>query len=336
MSTSTEIKNGRVVRTFTGRTEYINEDRAYELLRGTGLAPKLLYSFDNCIEYQIPEGEILWDRIQDAKGDAAELSRLFGLWADWYDAFRKKTGFCLGGADLKDLVLTGDGLVCTDFQQCRKGYAECDIAAAVAQLCLEPHAFDPSGAALARALMKVAAGRLEYDPEILANHIRTAIKEKCRAAGIKADPTKTEYICTFSTMALLTLEGGRHRAADIEGALADVPEKANCSADGDLCAKLAESLEKIDQPWTFGLSTHRPALPPILIRAMICADKEGFEAVAVESEGKLRDFPMLLRTEHARYDMELAAKNGVQSAAQALKHRPVRIIRLEDLEGHQR
>ncbi|MBR6237232.1 MAG: hypothetical protein IKR16_05790, partial [Firmicutes bacterium] len=101
MSTSTEIKNGRVVRTFTGRTEYINEDRAYELLRGTGLAPKLLYSFDNCIEYQIPEGETLWDRIQDAKGDAAELSRLFGLWADWYNAFRKKTGFCLGGADLK-------------------------------------------------------------------------------------------------------------------------------------------------------------------------------------------------------------------------------------------
>ena len=104
----------------------------------------------------------------------------------------------------------------------------------------------------------------------------------------------------------------------------------------DHTVELAESLGKIDQPWTFVLSTHMPALPPILIRAMICADKEGFEAVAVESEGKLRDFPLLLRTDQARYDMELASKNGVQSAAQALKHRPVRIIRLEDLEGHQR
>lgn len=336
MSTSTEIKNGRVVRTFTGRTEYINEDRAYDLLRGTGLTPKLLYSFDNSIEYKALEGETLWDSIQAARGNGAELERLFALWADWYGAFRKKTGFCLGGADLKDFVITKDGLVGINFGQCKKGWAESDIAAAAAQLCLEPQAFDPSGAALARAFMKVAAGRLEYDPEILANHIRTAIKEKCRAAGIKADPAKTEYICTFSTLALLTVGTGRKKAEDIEGALADVPKKVSCSAETDLCGQIAESLGKIDQPWTFVLSAQMPALPPILIRAMICADKEGFEAVAVESEGKLRDFPLLLRTEQARYDMELAGKNGLQSTAQALKHRPVRIIRLEDLEGHQR
>lgn len=336
MSTTTEIRNGRAVRTFTGRTEYINEDRAYELLRGTGLCPKLLYSFDNCIEYSIPEGEPLWDRIQAAKGNGAELARLFTLWADWYNAFRKKTGFCLGGADLKDFVVTKDGLVCTCFEQCKTGWAESDIASAAAQLCLEPEAFDPSGAALSRAFIRCAAEKLEYSPEILANHIRTAIKSSCRAKGVRPDPAKTEYICTFSTMALLVIKGGRNRPEDIEGPLADAPRKIVCAAEGNLCGRIAESLKNAGQPWTFVLSTQMPALPPILIRAMICADKEGFEAVAVESEGELRDFPLLLRTEQAVYDMELAERNGVDSAAGALKHRPVRIIRLEDLEGHQR
>ena len=335
MTTTTEIKNGRVIRTFTGRTGYINEDRAYELLRGTGLAPKLLYSFDNCIEHEIPEGEVFWDLVQAAKGNGAELERLFGIWADWYCAFRKKTGFCLGGADLKDFVLTKNGLVCTVFEQCKTGYAECDIAAAVSQLCMEPGPYDRSGAALARAFMKCAAGKLEYSPDVLSGQIRTAIENRCRESGTEPDAAKTEYICTFSCMALLVIAGGRNRAEDIEGALADAPCKVVSRGAGDSCARIAEALAGIKQPWTFVLSTDMPELPPVLLRAMICPDKEGFEAVAVESGGELRDFPMLLRTEQARYDMELAAGEG-SSPAWALRHRPVRIIRLEDLEGHQR
>ena len=334
MTTTTEIKNGRVVRTFTARTGYINEDRAYELLRGTGLAPKLLYSFDNCIEHEIVEGETLWDSVQAAKGNCAELERLFGLWADWYAAFRKKTGFCLGGADLKDFVITPGGLVCTVFEQCKTGYAESDIAAAVSQLCMEPEPYDPSGAALARALMKCAAKKLEYSPEILAGRIRISIENRCSRAGIEPDDAKTEYICIFSSMALLVITGGSHRPEEIEGALSDVPCKVVSDGGEDRCARIAEALAGIKQPWTFVLSTHMPELPPVLLRAMICPDKEGFEAVAVEAGGKLRDFPMLLRTEQARYDMEHGAGEG-SSPAKALRHRPVRIIRLEDLEGHQ-
>ena len=350
----TEIKNGKAVKTFSNRTEYLNEHRAYELLRGTGLAPRLLYSYDGCIERELVDGRLLSDLIRDAKSDLSELFRLFGLFFDWYNAFRKKTGMCLGKVRFESFVLSGEKLVCTDFDCFRKGFTEADLASAVSQLCLKPQAFSAQGMSNARVFMMAARGSLEYDPEILCQKIVPTVKKDCRELKTAFDASKAEYISVYSCMAGLVLAGGKHPLEESTKSVVSAPERFVSVVKGgpqdsssgfetivfegpaaDSCGRTAEALRKIKQPWTLVLTTAMPEIPSVLIRTLLCADKEEAEAVMVEAGGRLRDFPVLLRTNDAAYDLELASSKGKHSVADALARRSVKVVRLESLEGRE-
>ncbi|MBO4862152.1 MAG: hypothetical protein J5535_04585 [Firmicutes bacterium] len=346
----TEEKNGLVIKTFASRTEYINEDRAYELLRGTGLAPRLEHSFDGRIERRVVEGQLLSDLIRSSAADAPEMMRLFGLFWGWYDAFRKKTGMVLGKVRFESFVLSREGLVCTDFEGCRPGSVEKDIASAAAQLCIKPHPWSEQGMSLAKLFVLCASEKIKYDPETLCQRMASVLKAECREAGIKFDETEAEYLSTVCCMAGLVLAGGKYPVQSAAKGLMTAPERflsvTNDGADvpggfepvrtqlsaDDSSGRVAEILRKVSQPWTLVLSTGMPEIPAVLTRALLCAEKDETEAVMVEAGGKVRDFPVLLRTGAAVYDLELGSANGRKTISGALSRRPVRIVKLEDLE----
>ena len=189
----TVVKNGKAVKTFANRTDYLNENKAYELLRGTGLAPQLLYSYDGCIERSLVEGPLLSDLIRDPAADAPELLRLFGLFCDWYNAFRGKTGLTLGKVRFESFVLSSGKLVCTDFDDCRTGFVEKDLASAVSQLCLVPQPFRAQGMSAAKLFMLSASEKIKYDPEALSRRRQRRYPENPRDQEITAlQPVRAE------------------------------------------------------------------------------------------------------------------------------------------------
>ncbi|MCR5009902.1 MAG: hypothetical protein K6A91_03085 [Clostridia bacterium] len=346
----TVVKNGKAVKTFANRTDYLNENKAYELLRGTGLAPQLLYSYDGCIERSLVEGPLLSDLIRDPSADAPELLRLFGLFCDWYNAFRSKTGLTLGKVRFENFVLSSGKLVCTDFDDCRTGFAEKDLASAVSQLCLVPQPFGAQGMSAAKLFMLSASEKIKYDPEVLCQRMVPVFKAECRKAGIKYDVSEGEYLSVVCCMAGLILAGGKYpvqsavrglmtapqrfvsvtqQGADVPGGFEPVHTQLGAA---DSAGRIAEVLRKTTQPWTLVLSTNMPEIPPVLLKALLCADKEETEAVMVEAGGKVRDFPVLLRTNSAVYDLEHGSDNGKKTVTGALSRRPVKIVRLESLE----
>ena len=346
----TVIKNGKAVKTFASRTEYLNENKAYELLRGTGLAPRLLYSYDGCIEHSLVEGPQLSYLLSEADSNAPELMRLFGLFCDWYNAFKEKTGLCLGKVRFESFVSGTEGLVCTDFDNCRTGFTENDIASAVSQLFIKPQPFSAQGLTLAKLFMLCASEKIKYDPEILTQRIMPVLKQECREAGVAFDEEEGEYLRVVCCMAGLVLAGGRYPVQSCTKGLMSAPErfisvkeKSSDMPGGfeqvvtgltaeDSAGRVAEVLRKASQPWTLVLSTNMPEIPAVLTRALLCAEKDETEAVMVEAGGKVRDFPVLLRTKAAAYDLELGSANGKKTVTGALSRRPVKIVKLESLE----
>lgn len=347
----TVVKNGKAVKTFANRTDYLNENKAYELLRGTDLAPELLYSFDGCIERSLVEGPTLKDLVLDPAADAPELLRLFGLFCDWYNAFRNKTGLTLGRVRFERFVLSSGRLVCTDFDDCRTGFAEQDLASAAAQLCLSPRPFCAQGMSAARLFMLCASERIKYDPEVLYQRFVPVIKAECRTAGVQYDETEGEFLSVVCCMAGLVLAGGKHPVQSAARGLMTAPQRFVSVADQgadvpggfepvntqlaypDSAGRIAEVLKKTTQPWTLVLSTNMPEIPPVLLRALLSAEKDETEAVMVEAGGRVRDFPVLLRTNAAVYDLEYGSANGNKTVTGALTGRPVKIVRLESLEA---
>lgn len=346
----TVVKNGKAVKTFASRTDYLNENKAYELLRGTGLAPQLLYSYDGCIEHSLVEGPLLSDLIRDPSADAPELLRLFGLFCDWYNAFRDKTGLALGKVRFESFVVSSGKLVCTDFDDCRTGFAEKDLASAVAQLCLASKPFGPQGISAAKLFMLCASEKIKYDPEALSRCMKPVLKAECRSAKVRYDEAEGEYLSVVCCMAGLILAGGKHPVHSAVRGLMTAPQRFVSATQpdedvpggfepvytqlpaSDSAGRVAEVLRKTGQPWTLVLSTNMPEIPPVLVKALLCAEKDETEAVMVEAGGKVRDFPVLLRTDAAVYDLEHASSEGKHSMTAALSRRPVKIVRLESLE----
>ena len=346
----TVVKNGKAVKTFASRTEYLNENKAYELLRGTGLAPRLLYSYDGCVERSLVDGPLLSDLITENAADAPELMRLFGLFCDWYNAFKEKTGLALGKVRFDSFVLGSEGLVCTDFDYCRAGFTEKDLASAAAQLYIRQQPFSAQSLTLAKLFMLCASEKIKYDPEALSQRIAPVLRAECKEAGIAYDAVEGEYLSVVCCMAGLVLAGGRYPVSSAVKGLMSAPERfVSVTAEGadvpggfepvmtqlsadDSSGRVAEVLKKASQPWTLVLSTNMPEIPAVLTRALLCAEKDEAEAVMVEAGGKVRDFPVLLRTKAAAYDLEYGSENGKKTMTGALSRRPVKIVKLESLE----
>ena len=352
MKNKVEIRDGKVIKTFTNRADYLNEDYVYKQLKGSGLAPELLWSYDCCIEHAYVEGEHLYDILQASMKDLAKVSELLDSFCEWYLAFHEKTGMILGNIRFDKFVLSGGRLIYLDFESCRRGYIESDFASLFAGIIMRPAPFSEKGMLVARTLACIIEDRIKWDPKLLEQQLSYAIERECAAAGIPMNVLKAEYIITGITSAGLILAGGPHPVDDCAKALSNLPERVISVPQGvsspvaggfktvvssypESCAsgRIAEALEKIRQPWTLVLSTSMPMIPPVLWRALLSELKSETDAVMVEAGGKLRNYPVLLRTETALPELKLAALQGRDTVVSAMSGRRIKVIKLGDLEG---
>ena len=355
MKNDVEIRGNKVIKTFANRADYLNEDKIYGMLAGTGLVPELLYSYDGCIEHVLVRGDNLYELLQAAQNDLSKVAALLDKFCSWYLAFREKTGLILGGIRFEKFILAQDRLVCIDLESCKKGYIESDFASLIARICMRPTPFSEKGLLIARLFTGLVADRINWDPLRLARELSTAIPRECRLRGVRADLLKTEYIITCVTMAGVIMAGGDHPIEECSQMLSYLPERVISVPSGGkaplaggfrtvqseypdecLSGRLAEALEGITQPWTFVLSTDMPAIPQLLRRTMLSESKREVDAVMIEAAGKLRDFPVLLRTETSLPELRLAASEGRDSVVSAISGRRIKVVRLEDLEAKSR
>ena len=153
-------EGSRIVKTFGSHLDYVKEQSIYKKLKGTGLAPKLFESMGDCIEHEFIDGISLYDAIKQNNDNIEKLEGLFEIFTVWYASYRQSVNLSLGKADFNKFILAEDKLVCIDFEHCKPGYPEEDIAALITQI----SDFSIETAAL---FSKVCTEKLSLDPEII-------------------------------------------------------------------------------------------------------------------------------------------------------------------------
>jgi hypothetical protein len=352
MKNKVEIKNNTVRKTYASRMDYIKEEQLYRLLKGTGLAPELLNSWDGYLEHEYVEGEIFIDLLWKAKSDFEALSKYFEMFYSWYGRYRDITKLTLGRVRFDKFILSGDRLCNIDFEHCKPGYMEEDIANLAAQMCMLPDPFSDSDVDMARLFICVGAQNIEWVPEILAQQFSKALLKECKERKLEYDARKAEYITTLISCAGVVMAGGETPLFDCTDYMAYMPERYVCvsgskfgisaeapgfhivdciGTSGGTLGRIIEAQKNVKQPWTVYLTTDMPKIPKRLWEELLSAEKKDKAAVIIEAGGKLRKFPLLLNTGMTRIELQSALKRGEKSLIDILSKMPIKVIRLEDL-----
>ncbi len=352
MKNKVEIKNNTVRKTYTSRMDYIKEEKLYRLLKGTGLAPELLNSWDGYLEHEYVEGEVFIDLLWAARNDFEALSKYFEMFYNWYGRYRDITKLTLGQVRFDKFILSGGRLCNIDFEHCKPGYMEEDIAKLAAQMCMIPEALSDSSIDMARLFICVGAQNIEWVSEILAQHFPKALAKECKDYNIVCSEKKIEYITTLLSCAGVVMAGGETPLFDCTDYMAYMPERyicvsgsrfgVNAAAPGfrivdcsvglnNTFGKIVEAQRNVKQPWTVYLTTDMPKIPKRLFEELLSSEKKGKAAVMIEAGGKLRKFPLLLNTGMTRIELQSALKRGEKSLTDILSQMPVKVIRLEDM-----
>ena len=73
MKNTVEIKNGKVVKTFGSRIDFVRESSIYEKIKGKGLAPEVTGLWDGSIEHEFIAGESFNNVINRAMSNPLEF-----------------------------------------------------------------------------------------------------------------------------------------------------------------------------------------------------------------------------------------------------------------------
>ncbi len=185
---NTVVREGdRVVKTFGSRLAYVKEASIYEKLKGTGLAPELVEKMDGMIEHEYVEGPAFSDVLAESLGDTRALDLLFTQLCDWYKRFRDTIRLTLGGIDLSKFILTGRGLCYLDFEHCKPGYMEEDIADLLAELCFAAEPFSEQSLGIMQLFARISREKLEWIPELVLEYLPQCISDSCGGRGYEAD-----------------------------------------------------------------------------------------------------------------------------------------------------
>ncbi|MBQ1383759.1 MAG: hypothetical protein II499_03775 [Firmicutes bacterium] len=337
-------KGSVVIKRFASHLNYLKESSIYDKLRGSGLAPRLLFEGDDSIEHEFAEGPSLLDMLTERSGDPAELAKCFKLFFDWYQAFRAKTGTSLGRVDFSKFIYTDSGVVCIDFEHCRAGYMEWDIAYLAAGICLVPEPYSFRAIEICRLFISVGAGILTWDPDRLSQCLKAELDRQRTEKGIAADDEAERYL--ISALSCCGILFAEDPLVDVTAAMPFLstapqriivcPEEGKPACPSFTCFAAgygkvtslytaSRLMKEVRQPWSLWLSAYEKYTRESII-GLLAAEKEDLDVLIASSESSGRIFPMLIRTETAQIALGMAVSSGINSLPEALKRMRVAYI----------
>ena len=166
-------RNGELIRKyFASHMDYSQECNVYEKLKGTGLSPEVTFQYDGLIEKKYIEGPSFAELYEQYSGQPEKLAGLFETFCDWYGPYRAATNLLLGNIDPSKFLLTDHGFVYLDFEHCRPGFAEADIAHMVKWMGVIGGEISESGVAAAKLFICVCSSKLHLTPDRLEKSLR--------------------------------------------------------------------------------------------------------------------------------------------------------------------
>ncbi len=177
----------RIVKYFGSHMAYVKESSIYEKLKGSGLAPELLEKFDGVIEHAYVEGPSVAEALETALESDRDVETVFSELCTWYLGFRDRIRLTLGGVDFSKFILTDSGLCYLDFEHCKPGYMEEDIADILSKLCFSAGPFSKRSIELVRRFAEMSRARLEWIPDLVLEFLPQCIGEACAEMGYEAE-----------------------------------------------------------------------------------------------------------------------------------------------------
>ena len=354
MKNEIEIKNGIVRKTYASRMDFLMEEKLYKLLDGTGLAPKFIDSRDGFLEHEYVTGDNFIELLARSEDDYEKLAALFEKFYDWYKKYREITNMTLGQVRFEKFLLTDNGLVNLEFENCKPGFMEEDLAKLSAQMCMVPEPLSAVGVDMARFFICVGAQNIEYNPGKLAQLFPKALKAEFRDRGIEYDEARAERITAALTSGTVIFAGGHTPLQELTEQTALYPEKyislpkgkavgyeidfpgfTNIQTDiamNNTLERVVASQKYVNQLWTWCITTDMPKIPDILWEAVFSCRKDGIAAIVIEAGGKLREFPLFLNNSMTKLELQSALAGGESSITDALSKLPIKVIRIEDIK----
>ncbi len=332
------IKKGDVViKRYGSHLNYLKESSIYAKLKGSGLAPRVLFEGEDSIEHEYVSGPGLNDLLAESMDDPAKLAACFKLFFDWYAAFRAKTQSCLGKADFGKFIYADGSLKCVDFEHCKAGYAEWDVAALAARVCLMGEPLSFRSLEICRLFISVGAGAIAWDPSRLVSCLEKELSDRCQAENVDAHVPSFRYLLSaVSSCGVLFAEDP---LADVTAAMPFISTSPQriivCSEEGKpecpsfSCLEAGAGkvgtlltasrlMKEVKQPLSLWLNASEKYTRESIL-GLLSADMSGLDAVIASSEGSGRIFPMLIRTETARVAFSMAVSGGMTTLPEALK-----------------
>ncbi len=311
MNNSIEVKETVVTKTFSSRMNYARELGIYKKLQGTDLAPELISDYDGCIEHAYVEGPDFMRCLSDVEGKPAGKAKLFEIFFTWYREYWKRTHQVLGKLDLSKFILAKDGLKYFDFEHCKPGHLESDIARAAASLCMVPKPYSESGIETARLFICVGASFLDWRGELLAEYLESELAEMSAGEDITGSSVLRGYVTRLFTSAGVVFSG-RNEPSAATSLLSAMPQRFICCREegGEGCpgfvpvpyagndvVAVRDILKDVKQPWCVILRDGEPVCSKGMLRSILSAPDKDADVIMYTAGGDVLTSVMLLRTE---------------------------------------
>lgn len=253
---------------------FVKESNVYEKIKGLGLAPELSGIWDGAIEHEFIEGRNFDEALRETFSNPYDFIKYVKLFLDWYKRFRDAAKISLGDMDFSDFIITPQTqLYCIDFEHCKPASPEQDIANLVAVIALDGGGYNRLTLEDAKIFVKTAFDEIELSSEKLYYAIKQALCDKCSELGIKSLSSANEYLASF-----------------VCSSFAHKPDY------GHELEKIMEAISISKHMWTIfaedvNLETEKE------IRCLMSNDKENYDVFFITKNGKVQDFPLMIRTE---------------------------------------
>lgn len=274
MKNTVEIKENKVLKTFANRMDYVRETSIYKKIAGKGLAPELTGNWDGTIEHEYIMGENFDEAIHKAMSNPYKFVEYANLFFDWYKRFREAVNLSLGMVDFSDFIISKGKLYCIDFEHCRPGYAEDDVANLAANICLTESTYTIFGMEDAKIFVKAAWDRLDMLSSRLYSAIKDALAKVCEEKNVTPLLSANEYLATFVCCAFV--KAPKYSAI----------------------TNILKALRKSTQEWTL-FTNNITGENERYVRYVMGSAKESNNAIFLTDAGSIIEFPLLLRTSDA-------------------------------------
>ncbi len=284
MKNIVEIQGDKVIKTFGNRIDFVRESSIYEKIKGKGLAPELSGICDGVISHVYVKGENFNDVLHRAMKDPVEFIEYSNLFFEWYKNFRDTVNISLGDMDFSDFVLDDKHLYCIDFEHCRPGYAEDDVANLTANICLMGDEYTRFGMEDAKIFVKSAWNQISMSSTRLYHSLNKFLESVCYDKNVTPMLSANEYLATF-----------------VCSSFVHAPKRKIS------LAKMVEALKKSNQAWTL-FAEDITGENEKYIRYIMSAAKESFNAIFLAENGNVKLFPILLKTDDAIANLTVASE----------------------------